>query len=207
MTDGQGTQQVPDEVEWAVMDCGIHWRMSGIPEETVRDMETELEGHLKEATEKGRSVEEVVGADNREFAEEWAREARPERSLFGWALELGWAFTFGVAFVAVVYHLFRWSLRFQIDGSMIVPVALIVWTASSFLSSSLAEANLTRSRWKRWLLAGGVGALIVSVPLGIVWVSTGSHKTTFFEWNWTFTVGTVGAHLVLSSLKKHVGLR
>jgi hypothetical protein len=63
------------QVEDVVHSCEQYWKRTGVPREAIRDMKLELETHLRDALEDGRSLESVVG-DEMAFAETWAREFR-----------------------------------------------------------------------------------------------------------------------------------
>jgi hypothetical protein len=65
-----------DRVRLVVEDCVEYWRRTGVPRSAVAGMREELERHLRDAVEEGRSVESVTGPDVLGFAEEWAREFR-----------------------------------------------------------------------------------------------------------------------------------
>jgi hypothetical protein len=66
-----------DRVSLVVEDCVDYWRRTGVPRSAVAGMREELERHLRDAVEEGRSVDSVTGPDVLGFAEEWAREFRP----------------------------------------------------------------------------------------------------------------------------------
>ncbi|MFO7548464.1 MAG: NfeD family protein [Acidimicrobiia bacterium] len=99
------------DVDQAVAACERYWRDTGVPPETVAGMRLELQQHLLQAAEDGRTVEDVIGPDRRAFAEAWAVEWRseepgggapePSRPRAGrWAF---WAYVIGgVALVAGV---------------------------------------------------------------------------------------------------------
>ena len=70
-----------DRVRLVVEDCAEYWRRTGVPRSTVAGMREELERHLRDAVDEGRSVESVTGPDLLGFAEEWAREFRPAAAI------------------------------------------------------------------------------------------------------------------------------
>jgi hypothetical protein len=70
-----------DRVRLVVEDCVEYWRRTGVPRSAVVGMREELERHLRDAVEEGRSVESVTGPDVLAFAEEWAREFRPAAAI------------------------------------------------------------------------------------------------------------------------------
>ncbi len=53
-------------------DCERYWRAAGIGRRTAAEMRQELETHLAQALEDGRSVADVTGGSVAEFAAEWA---------------------------------------------------------------------------------------------------------------------------------------
>ncbi len=66
--------------ERVVAECERYWRSTGVPPETVDEMEVELISHLNEARAEGKTIQAVVGPDLAAFAEEWAAEYRPPRA-------------------------------------------------------------------------------------------------------------------------------
>jgi membrane protein implicated in regulation of membrane protease activity len=66
--------------------CERYWIETKIPRRVAREMRLELETHLTEAVDEGRSPHDVVGPDLAGFAEAWAREQRPgmTRALPSW---------------------------------------------------------------------------------------------------------------------------
>lgn len=59
-----------------VAECDRYWRETGVPPAAIAEMRLELEQHLEAAVGDGRSIEDVIGPDVREFAEAWAAEWR-----------------------------------------------------------------------------------------------------------------------------------
>ncbi|MCB2224607.1 MAG: NfeD family protein [Actinobacteria bacterium] len=59
-------------VSTTAADCERYWRAAGIGRRTAADMRQELEAHLAQALEDGRSVADVVGPDPARFAADWA---------------------------------------------------------------------------------------------------------------------------------------
>jgi len=53
-------------------DCERYWRAAGIGRRTAADMGLELESHLAQALQDGRSISDVVGEDVAHFAGDWA---------------------------------------------------------------------------------------------------------------------------------------
>jgi hypothetical protein len=66
------------DVEQAIAACERYWRETGVPRQTAAEMRMELEQHLLQATDDGRTVEDVIGADRGAFAEAWAAEWRQD---------------------------------------------------------------------------------------------------------------------------------
>lgn len=65
-------------------DCERYWRAAGIGPRTAAEMRAELEAHLRQAVADGRTIADVVGDDPATFAEAWAAEQRPARSMPTW---------------------------------------------------------------------------------------------------------------------------
>lgn len=62
-----------------------YWRAAGIPRATVAEMRLELEQHLRDAEDDGRTLGDVVGDDPGEFAQSWASAYRGRRETASWA--------------------------------------------------------------------------------------------------------------------------
>lgn len=71
-------------IKQIIADCERYWLDTRVPRSRVREMATELQTHLLEATAEGKSPEAVVGDNLAEFAEEWATEYRGPASLDAW---------------------------------------------------------------------------------------------------------------------------
>ena len=65
-----------DAIGKIVADCGDYWVRTHVPRDAVREMQSELESHLREAQAAGKAPDAVVGPDVAIFAEEWAAEQR-----------------------------------------------------------------------------------------------------------------------------------
>ena len=71
-------------IKQIIADCERYWLDTKVPRSRVREMATELQTHLLEATAEGKTPEAVVGDNLAEFAEEWATEYRGPASLDAW---------------------------------------------------------------------------------------------------------------------------
>lgn len=205
----RGNKEEFDEVAEVVATCRIHWRVVDVPDERADEMEQELEDHLREAVENGRSVEDVVGDDEAAFADSWAKEARERRSTLGWVYEIGWAFAGGVAFTTIVYHLFRWSLTFQVEAGMLTPVVIFTWFTGTFRLFGGLFHNTEKQRnspeWVKWVRSLAVVPLFVA-PVFISWAITGERNAELFGWSWPYTLAALVIAVVLNRLaKKDVG--
>lgn len=65
-----------DAISRLVAECGEYWIRTHVPRRAVREMQAELETHLREAAAAGKPPQTVVGPDLAAFAEEWAAEQR-----------------------------------------------------------------------------------------------------------------------------------
>ncbi|GMQ86068.1 MAG: hypothetical protein BMS9Abin07_1640 [Acidimicrobiia bacterium] len=59
-------------IEQVLSGCTRVWEASGVPDQTIADMRTELHAHLDAAASAGKPVDAVVGTDLNSFAAEWA---------------------------------------------------------------------------------------------------------------------------------------
>ena len=67
-------------IDKIIADCERYWTDTRVPRSRVKEMATELQSHLLEATAEGKTPEAVVGADLAGFAEAWASEYRDPAS-------------------------------------------------------------------------------------------------------------------------------
>lgn len=61
-------------------DCERYWLQTRVPRQTANEMRIELEQHLNEAADEGKTPTTVVGPDIAAFAEAWAAEQRSRTS-------------------------------------------------------------------------------------------------------------------------------
>ena len=95
------------DVEVILAQCEQYWRQTGVDEAAVVDMRRELDSHLSEAMDAGKSPLSVVGEDVAAFAEAWAAEQRGPVAILPpgrprTARERGGLFALAVLLVAVV---------------------------------------------------------------------------------------------------------
>ncbi|MFF3392489.1 hypothetical protein ACFYW1_16375 [Streptomyces sp. NPDC002669] len=57
--------------------CRSNWAYRGIDDESIKEMLDELSAHLEDAVAAGRTPQDVVGDDVKEFAASWARARAP----------------------------------------------------------------------------------------------------------------------------------
>jgi membrane protein implicated in regulation of membrane protease activity len=67
-----------------VADFERYWRETGVPHGALVEMRLQLEQHLTEARDEGRSLSEVIGPSLAEFAETWASEYRDRAPASAW---------------------------------------------------------------------------------------------------------------------------
>lgn len=190
-----------DRIGNVVMTCVLHWRLRDVPDDRIGEMEEELEGHLHEAAGSGRPIESVVGGDPVAFAEEWAKEARTERSSLGRAFGIGADLAFGLAFVAAACHLLLWSLTFEVEVSTIVPVMLMVWFGVGTRISVTAGKYPKDPGWTAWVRGLAVVPLFF-VPYAVAWAVTGEPNAELFGWGWKYTLAALVAAVVLGRFSK-----
>ena len=198
---GRESSSTEDLIGETLGACIFLWRMRDVPDARIEEMEEELGDHLREAVENGRSVESVVGEDLDAFAEEWAKEARSERSILGWALEIGATLAIGVVLTAIVYHLFTWSLTFDVVAWLSVPVMLGLYPRFYFRTGGVAAHNPRNSWWVALVRALALQPVFVG-PFFISWAVTGERNAVLFEWNWLYTLAALVAAVVLDRLAK-----
>ena len=73
-------ETVMDKTTTLIAEIERYWRETGVPKAAGADMRLELEQHLIEAVDDGHSVEDVIGPDQAQFAEDWAAAHRKRRA-------------------------------------------------------------------------------------------------------------------------------
>lgn len=134
-----------------------------------------------------------------------SREVSSERSSVGQALKLSEALAFGIVFTAVVYHLFTWTLAFDVTAYLSVPVMLVAWSTVVFRTGGAASYDSGNPWWVAWARTFVLLPVFLG-PFFISWAVTGERDAVLFEWNLLYTLAALIAAVVLDRLtKKSVG--
>lgn len=197
LADQHTNQRIADLVNT----CASYWELRGIARERSTEMRLELEQHLQQAVEDGKSLDAVVGANPLAFAETWAREL-PHHPSGSVRIVLRWLvyrwLPYVLAFfggVALFHHLIVRSPTFPFTTAH----ALIL---SFFALFALLEAVAgffsvrIGTREQRSLLTFVIYALFSVLILVILRLAGVQLRTTLFHWRWPITVlallGTAG---------------
>ncbi|MER7403752.1 hypothetical protein ABT373_14990 [Streptomyces sp. NPDC000070] len=150
--------------------CRSNWEYRGIDDRSMREMLDELSAHLEDAVAAGRTPQDVVGDDVKEFAASWARARAPfARRLLRTAAMV----CFVIGSLVLATCLLRWTTERVVSvGDVafwaVVAAVTVVWElrrGSLGLGRSLAVAlvvGLPAVLLSQWL--GGDGALF-TLPL------------------------------------------
>lgn len=71
-------------IDQVLSDTERYWIEAHVPAKVVKEMKAELEIHLREALQEGKSLEDVVGAALADFAQSWAVAQRGSASVPDW---------------------------------------------------------------------------------------------------------------------------
>ncbi|MFE9935959.1 hypothetical protein [Streptomyces hirsutus] len=152
--------------------CRSNWEYRGIDDGSVREMLDELSAHLEDAVAAGRTPQDVVGDDVKEFAASWARARAPfPRRLLRTAAMV----CFVIGWLILATCLLRWTTERVVSVDdvafwAVVAAVTVAWElrrGSLGLGRSLAVALVAGSAavlLSRWL--GGDGALF-TLPLWV----------------------------------------
>ncbi|MFD0209503.1 hypothetical protein ACFVH9_10290 [Streptomyces hirsutus] len=152
--------------------CRSNWEYRGIDDGSVREMLDELSAHLEDAVAAGRTPQDVVGDDVKEFAASWARARAPfPRRLLRTAAMV----CFVIGWLVLATCLLRWTTERVVSVDdvafwAVVAAVTVAWElrrGSLGLGRSLAVALVAGSAavlLSRWL--GGDGALF-TLPLWV----------------------------------------
>ena len=138
-----------------VEDCVYFWKTdTRIPADRAREMGEELEQHLWDAMEDGKTVESVVGPDVEAFAESWADEERPSTSTRDRITETVFAISAFFTLTAAFFHLLDWTLYVPI---LWFPLLFFIGIASWLVRQTigLTSQPQTGSLRKNWAFDRG----------------------------------------------------
>lgn len=190
--------------------CELHWLVNRIPQERAEEMGDELGHHLEEAVRDGKTVEDVVGSDVYVFAESWAEEDRPAWTAKDSVVEYAFALSFLTAFMATVFHLFRWELSIPVHWLVTPELLFFAWLLGR--SPGGAASQDTQPRWKRWALFIGAILLVIvawyvrdvvrPITENVGVAIADNANGTLFTWPWYGTVAVVLINLVVGKVKK-----
>lgn len=136
--------------------CRSNWEYRGIDDGSVREMLDELSAHLDDAVAAGRTPQDVVGDDVKEFAASWARARTPlpRRMLRTAAMVcfvLGW--------LLLATCLFRWTTERVVS---VDDVAFWVAIAAVTVAWELRRGRLGFGKNLAVALVAGLGAVLLS---------------------------------------------
>ncbi|MFJ8539128.1 hypothetical protein [Streptomyces sp. NPDC093591] len=136
--------------------CRSNWEYRGIDEASVREMLDELSAHLEDAVAAGRTPQDVVGDDVKEFAASWARARAPfgRRLLRTAALACS-----AIGSVMLVSCLVRWTTERVVS---VDDVAFLALVAAVTVAWELRRGSLGFGRNLAVGLAAGLAAVLLA---------------------------------------------
>ncbi|MFG2094092.1 hypothetical protein [Streptomyces sp. NPDC048612] len=140
--------------------CRSNWEYRGIDDGSVREMLDELSAHLEDAAAAGRTPQDVVGDDVKEFAASWARARTPfARRLLRTAAMV----CFVIGCLLLITCLVRWTTErvVRVDD-----VAFWAVLAAVTVAWELRRGSLGLGRTLAVALAAGLAAVLLSLWLG-----------------------------------------
>lgn len=194
-----GFLEPQEEIELVVKDCVFYWRTdTRIPADRAKEMGEELEQHLRDAVEDGKTVESVVGFDVDTFAKEWAEEDRPPATAADHAVEIVFGISAFFTIAAGLGHFLGWELYVPI---LWFPLVLSIGVASWLLRMAigLTRQPQTVSIRMSWLLTAGVALLVVGLSVGIAFALFGVREAVSLlealRWPWYATIASAAVSL------------
>ncbi|MFH9060650.1 hypothetical protein ACH4GM_05415 [Streptomyces coeruleorubidus] len=140
--------------------CRSNWEYRGIDDGSVREMLDELSAHLDDAVAAGRTPQDVVGNDVKEFAASWARARAPfARRLLRTAAMI----CFVIGWLILASCLLRWTTERVVSVN---DVAFWVVVAAVTVAWELRRGSLGLGRTLAVALAVGLPAALLSRWLG-----------------------------------------
>ncbi|MEU0007994.1 hypothetical protein ABZ079_27915 [Streptomyces sp. NPDC006314] len=140
--------------------CRSNWEYRGIDDGSIREMLDELASHLEDAVAAGRTPQDVVGDDVKEFAASWARARAPlPRRLLRTAAMV--CFMIGCLILATC--LVRWTTEQVVS---VDDVAFWAVLAGVTVAWELRRGSLGLGRNLAVALVAGLAAVLLSRWLG-----------------------------------------
>jgi hypothetical protein len=140
--------------------CRSNWEYRGIDDGSVREMLDELSAHLDDAVAAGRTPQDVVGDDVKEFAASWARARAPfARRLLRTAAMV----CFVIGWMILATCLLRWTTERVVSVN---DVAFWTVVAAVTVAWELRRGSLGLGRTLAVALAVGLPAVLLSQWLG-----------------------------------------
>ncbi|MBT2421907.1 hypothetical protein J7F01_14880 [Streptomyces sp. ISL-22] len=139
--------------------CRSNWEYRGIDDASVREMLDELSAHLEDAVAAGRTPQDVVGDDVKEFAASWARARAPfaRRLLRTAALACG-----AIGSLMLISCLLRWTTERVVS---VDDVAFLAIVAAVTVAWELRRGSLGFGRNLAVGLAAGLAAVLLALWL------------------------------------------
>ncbi|CAM5586934.1 hypothetical protein [Streptomyces coeruleorubidus] len=140
--------------------CRSNWEYRGIDDRSVREMLDELSAHLDDAVAAGRTPQDVVGNDVKEFAASWARARAPfaRRLLRTTAM-----ICFVIGWLILATCLLRWTTERVVSVN---DVAFWTVVAAVTIAWELRRGSLGLGRTLAVALAVGLPAVLLSQWVG-----------------------------------------
>lgn len=193
-------------VRTVVSACKERWRSGGVFEDRAQEMGEELEHHLRRSLAAGQSVEDVVGSDLDEFAEEWVAPNQPSKPVGHEILEMFSATSVFVFVVLLALHLWQGSPSLPASWEDLSFFIVLAYAFSMLFARvrrpSGVDSDADVSVWDAypgWLRVGIISAAILALAYDRFLQSTDQE---IFTWPWTATVGVLAASPLLLLLRK-----
>ena len=187
-------QEIGMTVDW----CVILWGANGIPVERVAEMKGELEDHLREGVEDGKSVNDVTGGDVGAFAGAWAIEDRPRTTLQEQVMDYAWMLATSAMFVSAFGHLWYFSPTYTVKAWSWYATPIFFSVSAGVFEMPGVPRGQQESSLVRMLISVGVGALAGALMAAVNLAVHLGGVSSFFEWSWisTLVVVLLGAPLL-----------
>ncbi|OEJ22110.1 hypothetical protein AR457_40195 [Streptomyces agglomeratus] len=140
--------------------CRSNWEYRGIDEGSVREMLDELSAHLDDAAAAGRTPQDVVGNDVKQFAASWARARAPFTHRL---LRTAAMICFVIGSLILATCLIRWTTERAVSAN---DVAFWTVVAAVTIAWELRRGSLGPGKTLAVALAVGLPAALLSQWLG-----------------------------------------
>ncbi|HHY66920.1 hypothetical protein [Kyrpidia sp.] len=177
-------EQTRKRIDRVVLECEVFWLLRRIPRTQVEVMKTELEEHLYDAAEDGKLVEDVVGEDVNQFADEWAKAVQARRSVSAKIKDGLYVLLVAASVVIPFKHIMERRGTVWFSWADVVLIVAIGAAIRLILSPQILVPGKGRS-WKRGVAVSALILALAAIPgIPVYYAATHRLPVGIVQWPW-----------------------